>query len=478
MKKKKNESPITLGIEDLIYTPENKPEDRLNKKSDEEYDKSDELIETLDLDENPDGGTDSVDIEETENNTESKESINVDSEWIEKSNPEPPEKEDKARKISIRIILGLLTLLVIAIGCFIMQLTQDKSSPVVWNTSVVEYGTKDFNPIKKLNNRKLVSIDKLDTDVVGTYTIEAKIKDEEGKVSTVSKEFTVKDTQKPKITTEKDELTIKLGETPDYNLLKIKATDPVDGEVSYIIQDGGLSTIGDHKVLIKATDYNGNSTTKKITIHVTGYVTNTALDAYRTYATKLKTAYEEAQKAKEEAEKAAQSQKNSSGRIIWVGDSRFVGMSQVCNSDTDVYVAKGSMGYSWFASSAISQVNSQLQAGDTIVVNIGVNGLECEKLASKLNELASGDWKDYKVIYMSVNPVDEEKEAQNGYSTTNEQIKEFNTYMKQHLGTNITYLDTYSSLVNDISSRTSDGLHYATSTSNAIYNMARASISQ
>ena len=109
MKKKKNESPITLGIEDLIYTPENKPEDRLNKKSGEEYDKSDELIETLDLDENPDGVTDSVDIEETENNTEeSKESINIDSEWIEKSNPEPPEKEDKDRKISIRIILGLL----------------------------------------------------------------------------------------------------------------------------------------------------------------------------------------------------------------------------------------------------------------------------------------------------------------------------------------------------------------------------------
>ena len=474
MKKRKDKEPITLTVDDLV------------DKIEEDFKKDEKYIEDIrdemegppefipDDDKTPDDEVDEEFSESEGDETSDKESIEVESEWIEGESS----RGEKIRKITTRIIWVLLVLLALTIGYLVMQFKQDAALPVEWASSKVEYGAKNFKPIKKLNGRTLVAVENLNTEVVGTYTIEAKVKDEDGKITTVSKEFTVEDTQKPTITTEKDELTIKLGETPNYNLLRIKAKDPVDGKVSYIIQDGGLSTIGDHKITIKATDSNGNTATKKITIHVTGYVTNTALSTYRQYVSKLNEAYEEAQKAKEEAEKAAKAEENSTGRVIWVGDSRFVGMSQVCNSDSDVYIAKGSMGYSWFANTAVSQVNSQLQKGDTIVVNIGVNGLEYEKLANKLNELASGDWKDYKVIYMSVNPVDEEKEVENGYSTTNDQIKEFNAYMKQHLGTNITYLDTYSSLIDDISSKTADGVHYSTSTSNVIYNMARAIISQ
>lgn len=271
-------------------------------------------------------------------------------------------------------------------------------------------------------------------------------------------------------------MTITAGEKPNYNLLRIKAKDPVDGKVSYIIQDGGLSTIGDHRISIKATDFNGNTTVKRITVHVEGFVTKSGLDTYRQKVAWLKDTFTKEQKAKEDAEKAVEAKKSASGRILWIGDSRFVGMSQTCSSDKDVYIAKGGVEYSWFTNTAVNEANSKLQDGDTIIVNIGINGLEYEKLADRLNQLADGDWKNYKVIFMSVNPVDEEKETQNGYSTTNDDIKEFNSYMKQHLVSNITYLDTYSSLVDDISSRTADGLHYSTGTNQSIYNMGRAAI--
>lgn len=476
MKRKDDKDSITLGLEDLIEEAKKDYETDEENTPDLDIQSDEQNSSMLNNDFSDDGFANDNppdDIPYEDNESGNKEDTDSS-----ENREDDFSHDEKVRKRAIKAICVLFVLLILCVIGLVIQIKRDSAKPIQWSSSIVEYGDKNFKPIKNLNGKTLVSVENLNTDVVGEYTIEAKVKDKDGKITKEHKKFVVKDTQKPTITTAENELTIKLGETPDYSLLQIKAKDPVDGAVSYVIEDGGLSSIGDHKISIKATDSNGNDTLKNITIHVTGYVTNDGLETYRQNVEKLKTAYEEAQKAKEEAEKAAKAEKTSTGRVIWVGDSRFVGMSQVCNNDNDVYVAKGSMGYSWFANTAVNEVNSQLKDGDTIIVNIGVNGLEYEKLAAKLNDLASGDWKDYKVIYMSVNPVDESKEVENGYSTTNAQIKEFNTYMKQHLGSNITYLDTYSSLVDSISSRTADGVHYSSNTSNAIYNMGRAALSQ
>lgn len=169
-------------------------------------------------------------------------------------------------------------------------------------------------------------------------------------------------------------------------------------------------------------------------------------------------------------------QKLFSGRIIWVGDSRFVGQSQYAKDSNDTYIAKVAMGYNWFNSTAIPQVNAVKQSGDAIIVNIGVNDMNSSALCARLNQLAGSDWKDCNVIFMSVNPVNDSKASAHGYSVRNSQVVAFNNYMKQHLDSNIQYLNTFS-IINDNSyNYTSDGVHYTGDGYKAIYNKAKSSL--
>ena len=176
---------------------------------------------------------------------------------------------------------------------------------------------------------------------------------------------------------------------------------------------------------------------------------------------------------------------------IIIGDSRTVGMCASITGDwtycqygnggpkyngNDIYIAQGSMGYSWFSSTAISAVNNILAANPGTTFNIyslmGVNFLlsDINKYIPKYNSLAVNEWQGHNLILVSVNPVDEVMEAKHGYSTKNVDIISFNTQLKN--GTsgvqNIKYCDTYNSILPNLS--TSDGLHYTSSTYKAIYN--------
>ena len=160
------------------------------------------------------------------------------------------------------------------------------------------------------------------------------------------------------------------------------------------------------------------------------------------------------------------------GRIIWVGDSRTVGMQQAIGDlDKNEWVCKTAEGYNWFVNTAIGSVNSKLKKDDTIVFNLGVNDLgNVDKYVKKLNSLANGDWKKAKkIIVMSVNPTDSSK-----YSggATNEAIKKFNSKMKSGLDGSIKYVDTYSQIKGSM--KTNDGLHYDKATYKSLYNIIRS----
>lgn len=181
----------------------------------------------------------------------------------------------------------------------------------------------------------------------------------------------------------------------------------------------------------------------------------------------------------------------TSARNIIIGDSRTVGMCAHITGDwtncqfsnggafvsgDDIFIAQGSMGYSWFNSTAVSAVNNIISSNPDTTFNIyslmGVNFLlsDIDMYIPKYNELASGSWSDHNLILVSVNPVDEAKEAQNGYSTKNSNIITFNNKLKSGTSgiSNIKYCDTYNPAMNSLS--TSDGLHYTSSTSMVIYN--------
>ena len=217
---------------------------------------------------------------------------------------------------------------------------------------------------------------------------------------------------------------------------------------------------------------------------------------------KIKAEREEKKKQEQQSSNNGSSSPGSSGtslksaaKNIIIGDSRTVGMCATKTGDwskcqfsnggafvtgDDIYIAQGSKGFSWFNSTAVLAVNNILSANPDTTYNIyslmGVNFLlsDIDKYIPRYKELASNNWNKHNLILVSVNPVDEVKESQNGYSTKNSDIITFNNKLK--FGTsgvsNIKYCDTYNSVLNGLS--TSDGLHYNSSTYNAIYSSMKS----
>lgn len=159
------------------------------------------------------------------------------------------------------------------------------------------------------------------------------------------------------------------------------------------------------------------------------------------------------------------------GWIVWVGDSRTVGMKNSIDGENNFWVAQSGEGYKWFTEKAIYQAKHALKEGEgyTIVFNLGVNDLDnVDKYIDKLNELSEGEWSNAgQIIVLSVNPVDETKHK----GVKNKQIEEFNNKMKTKLKKKIQYVDTYSQLLGHIGS--DDGLHYDKDTYQKIYDTVR-----
>lgn len=94
--------------------------------------------------------------------------------------------------------------------------------------------------------------------------------------------------------------------------------------------------------------------------------------------------------------------------IIFIGDSRTVGMSKsVAIEDNVFFVAKVGQGYDWFCSTAIDAAEDIINSNDcdnwVIITNLGVNDLgNVEKYKAKYKELLEGDWKDYSFYITSV----------------------------------------------------------------------------
>jgi len=174
---------------------------------------------------------------------------------------------------------------------------------------------------------------------------------------------------------------------------------------------------------------------------------------------------------------------------IIIGDSRTVGMCVAMSGsydgctysgnvkvvNNDIFIAKGSQGYTWFNSTAIGAVNNIISDSDTtynIFSLMGVNYLlsDIDNYITKYNSLASNEWKNYRIILVSVTPVNETIEASHGYSTKNANIEIFNNKLKNGVNkSNVTYCDVYNQIKNDFG--TSDGLHYNSDTYKKIYNI-------
>lgn len=162
-------------------------------------------------------------------------------------------------------------------------------------------------------------------------------------------------------------------------------------------------------------------------------------------------------------------------KIIYVGDSRTVGMCSAVSlsSDSDCSISKESQGYNWFKNTALSNLKNKINDTNTyyVVINMGTNDLGSSSYASNYatlyNDLAAS-YPESKIIVVSVTPIQDSKAKSNGYSVTDSMVVSFNSALRNTLSSKITYCDVYSKIKG--SYNTTDGIHYTNDTYKKIYN--------
>lgn len=153
--------------------------------------------------------------------------------------------------------------------------------------------------------------------------------------------------------------------------------------------------------------------------------------------------------------------------MIYMGDSRIVGMMSSITNKSITSIAQVGAGYTWFTNSAIPELENKIESKKFVVLAFGVNDLSnSSSYLSKYEELKT-KYDGVTFYVMSVNPVDETKEAENGYSVTNSSIEEFNSVMQNGFGEN--YIDVYSQIKDNF--ETEDGLHYTPTTYQKIHDI-------
>jgi len=159
--------------------------------------------------------------------------------------------------------------------------------------------------------------------------------------------------------------------------------------------------------------------------------------------------------------KAKEKSKNTYETLFIMGDSRSVGMSYIDDSTSHQYTAKVSEGYKYFNNN-YEAVLEKATSKDAIVINFGVNDLSnVDKYIELFNKIAKNT--KAKIYFLTVNPVDEEKEAKNGYSIKNKDIDTFNEKMIKGLDSKITVIDS-NSILKEEGFDTTDGIHFTKDT--------------
>ncbi len=156
---------------------------------------------------------------------------------------------------------------------------------------------------------------------------------------------------------------------------------------------------------------------------------------------------------------------------IFVGDSRYVSMSE-CGSSSDTFFCENGVGL-YYLNSHMNDIIAKADSNTRIVVGLGVNdvGAGNDGYVKALTQLNTDS--DAEVYYMLVNPVDDAKCARIGYPVTNAAIESFNTKMLEGLnGSGIKIIDTYTFLTTN-GYTTNDGLHYDEKTTQTIYDFIK-----
>ncbi len=164
--------------------------------------------------------------------------------------------------------------------------------------------------------------------------------------------------------------------------------------------------------------------------------------------------------------------------FIFTGDSRIrrLNLTVDLKSKKDTFVVcKSGMGYNWFVSQGLPQINNIMKSKKSIdkwviVSGWGVNDLwNRNTYINRYKSLLKNEWKGIDLYLMSVNPVDGAMLSKyGGISSFNSGIR----YYVDNSSAGIKYIDT-SRVMKSKGFGTVDGLHYTESTNRLIYNTVR-----
>ena len=159
--------------------------------------------------------------------------------------------------------------------------------------------------------------------------------------------------------------------------------------------------------------------------------------------------------------------------IIFVGDSRTVGMDITVETENVYFIGKVGSGYDWLKGTALKELDKCIKGIDSnnikIVFNHGVNDLDNIDKYMVLYEQVANKYSEYTLYFMSVNPC----KRTNGREKLNFSIEEFNSGVREVEG--FTYIDAYSYLEKN-GFESPDGLHYSNETYDEIYGLVVSTI--
>ena len=163
-------------------------------------------------------------------------------------------------------------------------------------------------------------------------------------------------------------------------------------------------------------------------------------------------------------------------KLVFIGDSRTVHMHRDigdAEASRSSWSAMSGKGYYWMISTGVPAAERMMKKGDSVVLCMGVNSVtagERTKYPAFVNKKA-GEWakKGISTYFVSVNPVEDEKKIRQNSPKRNAQVIAFNNMMKAELSEQVTYIDTYSSLIGDFT--TTDGTHYPPEINARVYRL-------
>lgn len=158
--------------------------------------------------------------------------------------------------------------------------------------------------------------------------------------------------------------------------------------------------------------------------------------------------------------------------IIWVGDSRTLGMQDaIKNPEADIFIGAAGEGYTWLAETGLPELKEAMTQFPEapVVFNFGVNDYDNLSSYMALYQELTAEYADTTFYFLSVNPI----EPTLCKNITNEEISDFNAHLKADYPD--TYIDTFTFLMIE-QVVPFDGVHYSEEDYQRIYDFAAARI--